>query len=192
MAIWSRAMRFTMLAAVATLAGAAIVSACGSSSNNTSDSTTTAGASPQASDADLTARLQQDELLYAWVTLAANSPHELDTSLQGGTIEGTYLPTVRTIIRVLALTNWPDNLKDMATKFHDDAVTLYQGFNAGKTADELKDASSAVHEDWHMFTPAVGDEAAKSLPADAGGPEGSSSGSTPMPGMSTPMSDMTP
>jgi hypothetical protein len=187
MAIAGRVMRLSMLVAVAVLAGAAIASACGSSSNNDNNP----GASPQASNDDLTARLQQDELLYSWLALSANSPHEYDTSLQNGTIDSHYLPTVRTFIRVLALTPWPDNLKADAQKFHDDAVTLYQGLNAGKTADELKDASMAVHEDWHAFTPAVGNEAAKSLPADAGGPEAShsSSSSTPMDGMSTPMSE---
>lgn len=188
MAIWGRTMRLTMLVAVAALAGAAIVSACGSSSNDNNHS---AGGSPQASNDDLTARLQQDELLYAWLALAANSPHEYDTSLQNGTIDSKYVPTLRTFIRVSALTPWPDSLKADATKFHDDAVTLYQGLNAGKTADELKDASMAVHEDWHTFTPEVGNQAAKSLPADAGGPEAShdSTSSTPSDGTSTPASD---
>lgn len=157
--------------------------ACGGSTTKNADSSSTA--SQQSIDA-LTSRVQQDELLNAWVTLSALPLHDQDTSVQNGTIDGKYVPTLRTLIRVLALTPWPSDLQADATAFHDEAVTLFKDLNAGKTADQVKAQSSALHDHFHEFTPKVGDEAAKDLPADAGGPEGSHDNS------STPMAGMTP
>jgi hypothetical protein len=187
MAIWGRVMRFSMLVAAAALAGAAIASACGSSSSNNNST-----GSPQAASDDLAARVQQDEMLNAWVTISALPIHALDESLQGGTIDTKYVPTLRTLIRVLALTNWTSDVAPVTQKYHDDAVALFKALNAGETADQVKDLSAALHEDSHSFGPTVGNAVAKSLPADAGGPEPTKAPSTPAAGTATPMPAMTP
>jgi hypothetical protein len=180
-------MRFTMIAAVAALAGAAIASACGSSSSNNNST-----GSPQAASDDLSARVQQDEMLNAWVTVSALPIHDLDTTLQGGKIDGKYVPTLRTLIRVLALTNWTSDVAPVTQKYHDDAVALFKALNQGQTADQAKDLSAALHEDSHSFGPTVGNAIARNLPADAGGPEPTKAPGTPAAGTSTPMPAMTP
>jgi len=174
-------MRILGVLLLAAFAGAAIFAgaACGGNSTKNADSSSTA--SQQSIDA-LNTQVQQDEVLNAWNAIQNLPIHDLDTSLQGGTIDGKFVPTLRTLIRELALTPWPTDLQEEATTFHDMAVTLFKGLNAGQTADQLKDASTALHTEYHKFTPMAGDWAAKSLPADAGGPSASSA-STPMAGM---------
>jgi hypothetical protein len=154
-----------LLAALSVAAAAIAAAACGSSSSDAKTDPTT-----QASLDALTLRVQRDEMLNAWVTISSLPLHDLDTALQGGKIDGKYVPTLRTAIRVLALTGWTDDVKPSTTKFHDDAVALLQALNAGKTADETKALSTTLHEDWHMFGTGVGNAVAKDLPADAGGP----------------------
>jgi hypothetical protein len=157
--------RALLLAALA-VSAAAFAAACGGSSSSDATSDPTAQAALDA----LTLRVQRDEMLNAWITISNLPVHEMDTAVQGGKIDGKYVPTLRAAIRVLALTGWTDDLKASTTKFHDDAVALLQALNAGKTAAEVKDLSSAAHEDWHMFGTGVGNAVAKDLPADAGGP----------------------
>jgi len=157
--------RGVLLFAALALSAAVLAAACGGSdSSATSDPTTQA-----ALDA-LTLRVQRDEMLNAWITISNLPVHDMDTSVQGGKIDGKYVPTLRTAIRVLALTGWTADLKASTTKFHDDAVVLLQALNAGKTAAEVKDLSTAAHEDWHLFGTGAGNAVAKDLPADAGGP----------------------
>lgn len=159
-----------------------IAAACGGSSTKNIDSST--AASQQSID-QLTTRVQRDEMLNAWVTISNLPMHDFDATLQGGKIDGKYLPALRTVIRELALTGWASELQQPMAKFHDDAVALLQGLNSGKEATALKDLSSAVHKDADAFGSTVGDVVAKDLPADAGGPShssaGTSTGGTPTP-----------
>jgi hypothetical protein len=158
---------YRVLLALATGAVALAAVACGSDTKSAgSDSNAS-----QASVDQLAARVQRNEQLDAWVTISNMPMHALDTSMQSGTIDNKYVPTLRTMVRLLALTDWTSDVKDEATKLHDDGVTLMQELDAGKTAAEVKGRSTTVHEDWHMFGPAVGDMLAKDLPADAGGPQ---------------------
>jgi hypothetical protein len=183
MAIRGRAMRLTMLAAAAALAGAAIASACGSSSNS--------GVSQDSLD-QLTARVQRDEMLNAWIAVSNLPVHDLDSTLQGGKIDGKYVPALRTLIRVLALTDFSSDIKPAAQKLHDDAVSLLQALNAGQDAATVAPLSAAVHTDSDKFNPALGDVVAKDLPADAGGPEPTKAASTSIAGTATPMPAVTP
>jgi hypothetical protein len=187
MAMPRHAMRFTMFAVLAALAGAAIASACGSSKSSGTDQTSP---SPAATD-QLTARVQRDEMLNAVVTIGNLGIHDLDTKLQNGTIDSKYVPTVRLAVRLLALTDWTDDVKPAAMKFHDDAVKLLQGLDAGNAVDTLKPLSTAFHEDYHAFSDPVWNSLTKDLPPDAGGPAPTKAPSTPAAGATstaTPMS----
>ena len=144
-------------------------------------STKPAGGSSNASQASvdtLSASLQLTDMKYAAITIAGLPLHEMDTSAQAGKIDGKYIPTARTLVRILALTDWTPELKDDAAKFHDAAVVLLKALDGG-SIDAVKAASQAVHEHWHMFPGAIWAVVAKDLPADAGGPE-KQSGATPM------------
>jgi len=158
---------YGVLLALVTGALALTAVACGSDTKH-ADSSSNAS---QASIDQLAARVQRNEQLEAWVTISNLPMHAMDTSVQDGTIDNKYLPTLRTMVRVLALTDWSSDMKAGATKLHDDAVTLMQALDAGKTAADVKGLSTTAHEDWHMFGPMLGDMLAKDLPADAGGPE---------------------
>ena len=172
---------FGILSLGALACGAILVaSACGGSTTDTAGGSSTA--SQQSLDT-LTARVQRNEVLSAWNVLENLPVHDMDTELQSGKIDGKYVPVLRTAIRELALTDWPPELQSDATKFHDDAVALFKAMNSGQTADQLKAQSSAVHEDADGFPAKAGDWAAKSLPADAGGPESSGGASTAAAGM---------
>jgi hypothetical protein len=157
-----------ILAALASLVVATGTGCGGGSSTKTVSSSTAAS---QGSIDELTARVQRDEMLNAWVTISAMPLHDLDATLQGGKIDGKYVPTLRTLIRVLALTGWSSDVQQFTTKMHDDAVALFQALNAGKEASAIKDLSSAVHQDGDAFGSVVGSSVARGLPADAGGPQ---------------------
>ena len=166
---FTRCFAFAIAAGLLVAAGAA----CSSSTKNADSSS---NASQQSVD-QLSARVQQDEMLNAWVTIQNMPLHTLDETLQGGTVDPTYVPTVRMLIRELALTNWTSDVQPVVKKWHDDAVALLQALESGKDIDSLKPLSSAVHEDGDTGKATLGNAAAKSLPADAGGPE-----PTPTPG----------
>ena len=173
MAIWGRAMRLTMLVAAAALAGAAIASACGSSSSNDNERQRFAAGSID----DLAARVQQDEMLNAGSRVSALPIARLDTTLQGGKIDGKYVPTLaHADPRAGAHGLDVRSVAAAAQKLHDDAVTLFQALDAGDDAATSQGrCRRPLHEDWHMFTPRVGDVVAKALPADAGGPRANAS-----------------
>ena len=166
----------THLKYVALLAMAAalmlVLAACSGSSNKTADGSTSPS---QQSIDDLTSRVQRGEQMTAWLAISNLPVHDLDTTLQGGKIDGKYVPTLRTLIRVLALTEFTPAVQPAAQQLHDDAVKLFQAMNSGQEAPQLQPMSSTVHNEFDKFSPALGNEVAKNLPPDAGGPSGSSS-----------------
>ncbi len=153
-----------LLASAAALITAAV--ACSDSSNKPADGSSSAS---QQSVDELSTRVQQDEMLNAWVTLSAMPLHDLDETLQGGTIDSKYVPTLRAAIRVIALTNFTSDVKPQMDKMHDDAVALLNAMDAGQSVDSLKDMSATLHEDAHGLS-ALGNSVAKDLPPNAGGP----------------------
>jgi hypothetical protein len=175
-----------LLTAVLALALAAV--ACGSN-NATSESSAS-----QASIDTLAARVQQNEMLNAVITISGLPEHEMDTTLHGsGKIDSMYVPTARMLVRLTALTDWAPDIAAGAKKLHDDSLTLLQALDNGKDVATVKPLSMNVHEDWHMFTDQAWDVVAKSLPAEAGGPQpaatpGSSMTATPDHMMTTPAS----
>jgi hypothetical protein len=145
---------------------ASLAAACSSDAKRAVSSSS---ASQQSID-ELTARVQRDEMLNAWVTISSMPLHDLDAELQGGKIDGKYVPTLRTLIRLLALTAWPSELASFTNTMRDHAVALYKGLNNGEEASALKDRSAAMHVDGDAFGATVGNVVGKDLPADAGGP----------------------
>lgn len=152
----------TAVAFVAGFGGAA----CGGS-----DAKSDSGVTPARFD-ELAARVQRNQMLNAVLVVAGLPLHQMDESAQGGKIDNKYLPTVRTLVRVTALTDWSPELHDRVTKLHDDAVKVLQALDAGNDVTAVKPLSQAAHEDWHTFIDAAWDVVAKDLPADAGGPRG--------------------
>jgi hypothetical protein len=158
--------KHAIIIAVILSIAAVFTAACGSDAKSTVSSSS---ASQQSID-ELTARVQRDEMLNAWVTVSNLPLHDFDAELQGGKIDGKYVPALRTLIRVLALTDWSNDLKEFTMRMHDEAVALFRGLNAGEEASALKDRSAALHVDADAFGSTVGNVIGKGLPADAGGP----------------------
>jgi hypothetical protein len=155
-----------IIAAILSVAGI-FAAACGGNSTKNAVSSTAAS---QASIDQLTTRIQRDEMLHAWVAISNLPVHDLDVTLQGGKIDGKYVPTLRTLIRLLALTEFTPAVQPAATQLHDDAVSLFTAMNSGLEPAKLQTMSMTVHSEFDKFSPALGDEVAKDLPANAGGP----------------------
>ena len=169
--------RLAALPACALLIGACLA-ACGGSTKNAGGSTVP---SQQGIDQlDIARPARRDVECVGHHQWTADP--RVDESLQGGTIDGKYVPTLRTLIRSLALTDWTPDLKAQADQLRADAVALFQALNAGKPASELKDMSANLHDGVHDFTPAVGNAVTEGIPADAGGPEPTHAASTPATG----------
>jgi hypothetical protein len=141
--------------------------ACGGSSTKTANGATSVS---QQSVDQLTTRVQRDEMLNAWVAISNLPVHDLDVTLQGGKIDGKYVPTLRTLIRLLALTEFTPAVQPAAMQLHDDAVSLSTAMNSGQEPARLQSMSTTVHNEYDKFAPALGNEVAKDLPANAGGP----------------------
>lgn len=126
----------------------------------------------------LNARVQLNDMRAAAITIAGIPLHDYDTTAQTGKIDGKYLPADRLLVRVLALTNWTEPMKDDANKFHDEAVALLKALDSGDP-ESVKAPSAVVHDHVHTFPNDIWAIVAKDLPADAGGPEQQPDESTP-------------
>lgn len=100
-------------------------------------------------------RIRRDEMIFATTTIADLPIHELDTDAQNGTIDGAYLPTARTVVRLTALTDWSSELEDQAHNMRADAQALIDALDSGADVKTIKPLSQALHEDWHMFPEAA-------------------------------------
>jgi hypothetical protein len=141
-----------------------LATACGSDTKN-ADSSSTAS---QASIEQLSARVQRNEMLFASVTLSSIPLHAIDESIAEGKAETTFVPTVRSVVRIFALTDWDASLKAEAEQIHGHAVDLLKALSDGDLA-AAKDPSRELHEGYHQFADKVWAIVAKDLPADAGG-----------------------
>ena len=178
--------RLTTGACLATAAALLVfaAAACGG------DNAKSESSASQASIDELAARIQQNQMLNAAITLSDLPEHEMDAAAQGGKIDNKYVPTARMLVRITALTDWTPELSALNQKLHDDSVKLLQALDDGEDIGVIKPLSQAVHEDWHVFTERAWDVVAKSLPSDAGGPRPTAVPSSS--GSSTPHESMTP
>jgi len=156
-----------LIALAAIIPAALIASACGGDSSRPASSETNAS---QASVDDLAARTQRNEQLFAAVTIGNIPLHAMDESIMGGTIEASFVPNVRTVVRLLALTDWSPSLKADADALHGHAVELLKALSDADV-EAAKEPAHALHEGWHEFSDKLWGEIAKDLPPDAGGVE---------------------
>ncbi len=163
-----------------------VATACGSDTKN-ADSSSTAS---QASVEQLSARVQRNEMLFASVTLSSLPLHAMDESLAEGKAESTFVPTTRSAVRILALTDWDPSLKAEADAVLGHAVDLLKALDEGDLA-AAKDPAHELHETYHDFADKIWAIVAKDLPADAGGVSPHDEEVTPTAG-TTPTAGSTP
>ena len=105
----------------------------------------------QASIAELSARVQRNEMITATLTLATLPLHDIDEAIAAGEVPSNVIPTMRTVIRMANLTNWSDDLQTDATAVHDNAEALIAALESDDL-DAAKEHATAVHEGAHDFT----------------------------------------
>ncbi len=150
-------------AVVASVAAAVLLAAaCGGDEAKTDSSA-------QQSDVQaLQDRIQRNEMLYTNIDLQALPIHEMnETIVNDGRAEGTFLPTTRTLIRIVGLTNWSATLQPDATAMQDHAIALVRALEDGDM-ETAKTASTSMHDAWHQFTVKVWAEIGGELPPEAG------------------------
>lgn len=140
----------------------------------------------QASIDEVNARLSRDEMMYAIIEINSLGLHEMNEGLLAGNIETSYAPNTRTAIRLLALTDWSDDMQADADAIHDHAVDALQALE-DENVEAAAAAATELHEGYHAFTDKVWREVAADLPADAGGVEAHDDSDA-----STPAADETP
>jgi hypothetical protein len=117
---------------------------------------------------ELNARVTNDEMMYAILHVNMLGLHDMDEGLQAGTIESSYAPNTRTAVRLLALTDWSDDLQGDADALHGHAVDLLKALE-DQDIDAAAAAASELHEGAHQFTDKVWAAVAADLPPDEGG-----------------------
>lgn len=160
----------------------------------TDDEPDTAGGASSVSQAsldDLTARLQQDEMLYALVGIEDLKLHEIDDSVQAGTPLERAIPDVRKAVRLMALTDWTTDLEADAQDVHDKLVSWLQALEDGDL-EAAKSPSTEAHEGFHEFAESAWSVVVKDLPPDEGGPEPDDEESATPLAEETPAEEATP
>ncbi|HXK32937.1 MAG TPA: hypothetical protein VNM91_02855 [Dehalococcoidia bacterium] len=185
--------RFLLLGAAA-LAVAFFAAACDddaeSNDNASQGSVDTVNAQVQ----ELHGDVQRVEMMHALLALSTLGLHDMDEALNGGgAIESSFIPNTRAAWRILALTDWHDDVRADAEAVRDDAAALLEALQADDL-EAAKEHASALHDSEHDFSGAVWEmletEAGVEEP---GGSHGDDSGSlaagvTP----NTPAADGTP
>ena len=134
------------------------------------DSATGSSSASQESVDDLSARVQQNEMLFALVSIEALKLHEIDDSVQAGAPLERAIPDVRKFIRIMALTNWVPELGTEADEVHDLGVAWLNALDEGDV-EAAKGPSGEAHEAFHEFAENAWNVVVKDLPPDEGGPE---------------------
>ena len=179
--------RAALLGLFALVFGVGIVaSAC-----DDDDAATGSSNASQASVDELAARGQQNEMLFALVSVEALKLHEIDDSIQAGSPLDRAVPDVRKSLRIMALTNWVPELEAEAEEVHGKLLALLQALDEGDV-EAAKGPSTEAHEGFHDFSENAWNVVVKDLPPDEGGPEEhDEEDSTPAPGES-PAVEATP
>ncbi len=161
-----RTLTRTIFAAVALSALVLTSAAC----SNDDDTALGGDAASQASIDDLSARVQRNEMITATLTLAGLPLHDIDESIADGDVPSNAIPAMRTVIRMISLTNWSSDLQPDATAIHDSAEALIEALESGDS-DAAKAHATAAHEGVHDFTVAAWDALAPDAGADEHGDE---------------------
>lgn len=154
-------LRRALLAAALVTAIAVTAAACDDGDEDDDD-----GAS-QAAIATLTARVQRDEM-FAGVRAIDELPlHEMADTIEEGTFEASFAPTTRSLVRVLALTDWGARQTD-ADALRGHAEELLAAIEANDIA-KAKEHAPTLHEAAHQFSTDVWESLTAQMPGDAGG-----------------------
>ena len=152
---------------VCALAIGVAASACSDDSTDTASGTTTTS---QGNVDELTARMQQNEMLFALVSIEDLRLHEIDDSIQAGSPLERAVPDVRKFVRIMALTNWAPELQEEADEVHDLGVAWMNALDEGDI-EAAKGPSAEAHEAFHEFAENAWNVVVKDLPPDEGGPQ---------------------
>lgn len=168
----------TLLLGVAGLAVAFFATACDddaeSNDNASQGSVDTVSAQVQ----ELRAGLQRTEMMHALLELSKLGLHDMDEGLSGDrTIESDYIPNTRTAWRILALTDWHEDVRADAEAVRNEAAALLAALEA-EDAEAAREHARALHEREHDFSGAAWEllesQAGIEEPGDSG--HGSDSG----------------
>ncbi|MBI5288652.1 MAG: hypothetical protein HY873_06735 [Chloroflexi bacterium] len=161
-----------LVAAAFAITVALLATACG-------DSATTENSAQQSDIQALQDRIQRNEMLYSNLQLQGLPLHDLnETLVNDGKVESNFLPTTRSVIRIVGLTNWNGTLQPDATKLQDHAIELIHVLESGDI-EAAKTASTDMHEQWHQFTVKVWSEIGADIPPEAGTSKDSHDATTP-------------
>jgi hypothetical protein len=134
---------------------------------------------------DLASRVQRNEALTAFTAIDALPLHDMDESINAGTIESSDIPNTRTLLRYIGITDWGELQSDVDA-IQDAAVDLLAALDSDDV-EAAKAPATAVHDLWHDFEGTFWAHVAADLSPEEGGPSGDdhSGGST------TPAADAT-
>jgi hypothetical protein len=129
----------------------------------------TESSASQESIEQLNVRMQYSESLHAMLEIAEYPIHEIEESVTlDDTIESSFVPDTREVIRVIALTDWLDELAADAEEMEAQAVVLLHALQDDDIA-AAEEASNDPHQDMHAFDTLAWSVLAEDLPIDAGG-----------------------
>jgi hypothetical protein len=129
----------------------------------------------------LAARVQRNEMMFYTSAIRDAQLHAMDEDLnETGVIESSYIPNTRGAIRLLALTDWPEEFQAGADEVEAVAVDLLAALEADD-AEAAAPLATSLHEAEHDFNAEVTNELVKDLPPDAGGPEDHGDGGSTTP-----------
>jgi hypothetical protein len=163
--------RLALLVAGLIVALAAVAAAC---DDNNSDNANAANGGNNPSNetvAALEERMQRNEMMYAIILIDGLGLHGMDEEIAAGELQFYHTPATRTLIRLLALTDWSDELQADAEALREEAIALLTALRDGD-AEAAAPHAHEVHEDAHDFSDAVWEVLAGHIPADEGGPAG--------------------
>lgn len=184
--------RFLLLG-VAALAVAFFAAACdddAESNNNASQGSVDA---VNARIEELHDDVQRVEMMHALLALSKLGLHDMAEGLRGGAIESSYIPNTRAAWRILALTDWHDDVRADAEAVRDDAGALLEALQADDI-EAAKEHARALHEGEHDFSGAVWELLESQAGVEEpGGGHGTDSGTPAADGTpATPAADGTP
>ncbi len=141
-----------------------------------SDDAKTESSASQSDIEALNARVERIDMMHAVIGLSKLGLHDMAVALEEGTIESSFAPNTRTAIRLLALTEWPDDLAADAETVRGHAVDLLKALQ-DEDVDAAAGAAAALHDSEHDFSNDAWAILAAGLPPDAGGVEAPDEGS---------------
>ena len=148
--------------------------------------------SAQQGDVDaISARIQQNEVLFALKAIGDLPLHDMDESINAGEVPDDALPNARDVIRYVGMTDWPADLQEGADGIEAAAIELVTALDAGDS-EAAKQPATDLHDAWHDFEGPAWAEIGGDLPPEAGiDADHGSGGETPAAG-ETHAADETP